>query len=112
MNGLKKFMLVMLLSATVLCPRLSSAMEIQMFNDMANQDQRDYLKFLVKGAQKVLIEQGRRDLATKVDQLFHKIHPGDHQSLGEAKFEENLAFNRVFIAENPNGPCVPRSNLC
>ena len=104
MNGLKKSVVVTLLSATVLYPRLAPAMEIQMFDDMATQDQRDYLKFLVKGAQKVLIEQGRRDLAAKVQQLFHEIHPGDHRSLGEAQFEASLGKMRAFIAENPNSP--------
>ena len=100
MNRLKKSMVVMLLSGTiVLGPRLPPAMEVQMFDAMANQDQREYLKFLVERAQKVLIEQDRRDLATEVRELFHEIRHGDHRSLGEAQFEEHLAIARDFIAE-------------
>ena len=104
MTGLKKSVVVALVSATVLCPRLSPAMEIRFFDQLANQDQRDYLKFLVKGAQKVLIEQGRRDLAEKVRRLFHDIPPGDRLSIGETQFEKDLAISRAFNADNPNAP--------
>ena len=55
------------LSVLLLCPRPSPAMEIAMFDDMAVEDQRDYLKFLVDAAQKTFIEQQRPDLATKIE---------------------------------------------
>jgi hypothetical protein len=67
---------------------------------MAVEDQQDYLKYLVKTAQKVLIEQGREDLATKVNQLFHATRSGDHRSLGAAQFEQHLDRHRAFLAEN------------
>ena len=88
----------MLLSvATVLCPRLSPAMEIEMFDDMAQQDQRDFLKYLVEAAQQVLIEQGRRDLVPQVAKLFR-------QPQGEREFQENLKFNRDYLAAHPDLP--------
>ena len=73
MNGLKKSMVATLLSVVVLSPRISAAMEIQMFGAMAIEDQQDYLKYLVKAAQNVLIEQGREDSATKVNQLAELV---------------------------------------
>ena len=100
MNNPKKSMVAMLLSAAVLCPRISVAMEIQMYDAMATEDQQDYLKYLVKAAQKVFIEQGREDLATKVNQLFHATKSGDRRSLGAAQFQENLEQHRAFIAED------------
>lgn len=38
-------------------------MEIRQFDKMATEDQQHYVAFLVKETQKLLIEQGRRDLA-------------------------------------------------
>lgn len=107
MNGMKKSIVVTLLLAIVLCARLAPAMEIQMFDSMAIQDQKAYLKFLVKDAQKILIEQDQRDQAAKVRELFQRIPRGDHRSLGETQFEESLAIDRVFIAENRGGPLRP-----
>lgn len=75
-------------------------MEIRMFDEMAVEDQKDYLKYLVKTAQKALIEQNREDLATKVNQLFHTTKSGDHRSLGAAQFEQHLDRHRAIIAEN------------
>jgi hypothetical protein len=100
MNGPKKSMVVTFLAvATVLCPRILSAMDIQMFDQMAIQDQKDYVKFLLKDAQKILIEQDQRDQTAKVQELFQKILPGEHRSLGEAQFDETLAKARAFNAD-------------
>jgi len=40
--------------AAVICPRVSWAMDLGMFDDMARLDQRDYLKYLVKNTEQVL----------------------------------------------------------
>jgi len=45
----------------------------EVFGAMAIEDQQDYLKYLVKAAQNVLIEQGREDSATKVNQLAELV---------------------------------------
>ena len=55
----------------------------------------EHIKVLVNDAQKVLIEQGRRDQATRLQDLFQQIPPGDHRSVGEAQFEANLARQRT-----------------
>ena len=99
MNGLKKSMVVTLLAATALWPRLSSAMEIQQFDKMVKEDQQHYLAFLVKEAQKLWIEQGRRDLAMRVSHLFQEIPPGGGRSVGEAQFELELAAARAYSAK-------------
>jgi hypothetical protein len=101
MNRLKKSMVVTLISvATALCPRISSAMDIQMFDAMAVEDQQDYLKYLVKTAQKALVEQGHEDLALQVNQLFRATRSGDHKSLAATQFRELLDRHRAFLAEN------------
>ena len=99
MSSLKPFVMALLV-ATVMLPRVSFAMRIQMYDDMAKQDQQDYLKFLVKAAQEVLTDQDRPDLASKVRDLFQS-RGGDRRSLGEAQFEEVLAKMRAYFAENP-----------
>jgi hypothetical protein len=81
---------------TMTCPRLSSAMDIQIFDDMAAKDQKEYLTVLVKDAARALIEQGQRDEATRLQELFQQIPPGDHRSVGEAQFEANLARQRTW----------------
>jgi hypothetical protein len=98
MNGLRTAVTVTLLSVALLWPRPSNAMDIQQFDKMATQDQRDYIAFLVKEAQKLLIEQGRRDLAVKARELFHNIRPGEQRSAGEAQIEKHLAAARTFSA--------------
>lgn len=76
---------------------------------MAVQDQGDYIQALVDGAQKVLNDEGRSDLAAKVDQLFTEIPSGDKMSLGMVEFESNLALLRLADAENAQkNPKDPR----
>ena len=87
--------------ALMLCSRASSAMEIQMFDDIAAQDQQAYVAYLVKAVQQILIEQNQRDQAAKVHELFQKIPKGDRRSVGEVQFEVNLSHQRSWAAE-PN----------
>lgn len=76
-------MLARALAVTVLVLTSKTwAMEIQQFDKMAAQDRQEYMNQLVEGAQKVLIEDGRKDEAAKVYQLFHEIHPGNVMSFG------------------------------
>jgi hypothetical protein len=102
MSGLKNVVGATLLSASVLCPHVAEAMEIQMFDDMAIEDQRDYLKFLVDASEKILIAQGQEELAAKVSFLFDVIPPDDRRSVGEGQFYKHLAKQRAFFAGNPN----------
>ncbi len=86
-------------SVALLLTSAAQAMEIQQFDKMAVQDQHDYVNALIVGAQKVLIDERRDDLAAQIQSLFTKIPPGDSISLGLEEFETNLAQARIFDAE-------------
>ena len=91
-------LLVAVVWAAAVLSSPSAAMEIEQFDRMAAEDQRHYLAFLVKETQKLLLEQGRRDLAEKVHRLFHDIPAGEARSAGDAQFETELAAARAFSA--------------
>jgi hypothetical protein len=86
----------------------AQAMEIRQFDKMADRNHSDVIQVLVDGAQKVLRDEGRGDLAKKMDQLFTEIPAGDKISLGMEEFENNLALMRVNDAkhavEHPSDP--------
>jgi hypothetical protein len=90
---------VLLAFATVLFANAAQAMEIRHFDKMAEQDQHNYIVDLVVGAQKVLIDAGKRALADQVDKLFTDIPAGDNAPLGMTEFEINLDRARVADAE-------------
>jgi hypothetical protein len=82
--------------------RTVSAMEIAMYDQMAIQDQKEYLKYLVRTTEQVLTEEGRPDLAKQVALLFKA--PGNQVSAGEALFQEGLKFDRNYRVEHPDLP--------
>ena len=104
MSSLRSCFVMASLVATVLFPRVSSAMSMAMYDEMGRQDQQDYLAFLVKATQDVLIGEGRPDVARKVHDLVQG-RGDDRPSQGEVQFEEVLARMRAYLAENP-GPIV------
>jgi hypothetical protein len=75
------------------CP--THAMEIEQFDKMAAADQSDYIVVLIVGAQRVLVDSGRKDLADKVHVLFTTTIPGDESPIGVVEFESNLARARL-----------------
>jgi hypothetical protein len=95
-----------LLSAAMLCTSAAQAVQIQQFDKMADQDQSEYLGLLVQGAEKVLTDEGRADLAAQVDKLFLTTLPGDRMTLGMTELERNLALGRAAdtkrAASDPN----------
>jgi hypothetical protein len=98
------------LFVAVLLSGAAQAMEIRQYDKMADQDQADYVQVLVDGAQKILKDEGRGDLAGKMDQLFTEIPAGDKISLGMTEFESNLTLARVAdvkrVISNPNAPAT------
>jgi hypothetical protein len=106
MNGFKKLLTTTFMTAAMLFTGSLQAMEIQQFDKMAVQDQGDYIQALVDGAQKVLIDQGQKDRAMKVDRQFKEVLAGDKHSLGLVEFERNLDRARVAdvkrVIANPN----------
>ncbi len=65
MNRLNKSLAATFLSAAMLFTSAAQAMEIREFDKMAVQDQGDYVGLLVGGAEQVLKDEGRADLAAK-----------------------------------------------
>lgn len=84
-------------------------MELQKFDKMASEDKGEYVGLLVGGAERVLKDEGRADLAAKVEQLFTMTEPGDQHTLGMVEFQLNLARARVTDAKNiANDPHAQR----
>jgi hypothetical protein len=111
MNGFNRFLVVAaFLSAAMLLPGMVQAMEIRQFDKMADQDQADYVVALINGAEKILTDEGRPDLAAQVEHLFTTKDPGDADTIGMVEFIRNLALLRVADAknaqENPKDPRV------
>jgi hypothetical protein len=94
-----KVLAATLLSASLLALNAAQAMEIRLFDKMADQDQGAYVGLLVQGVEKVLTNQGRTDLAAQVHLLIMTTPPGDKMSLLMTEFERNLALARVADAE-------------
>lgn len=88
-----------MLFAAVLLSAAAQAMEIRQFDKMAVPDQSEYVGLLVQGAQKVLTDAGRSDLAAQVEHLFTTTLPGDKFTLGIVEFESNLALAREADAK-------------
>jgi hypothetical protein len=105
-NGLNKFLAATFLSAAMLFTSAAQAMEIRQFDKMAQNDRADYVSALIQGAEKVLTDEGRPDLAAQVSHLFTTNDPGDQISIGMTEFIRNLARARVAdakrIANDPN----------
>jgi len=108
MNRFNKVLAATFLSAAMLLPGAVQAMEIRQFDKMAGRDQSDYINVLIDGAEKVLTDEGRSDLAVQVEHLFTTKNPGDADVIGMVEFETNLALARVndakHAAEHPNDP--------
>jgi hypothetical protein len=75
------------------------AMEIRQYDKMESQDRNEYIADLLTGTQKVLNDEGRSDLAARVNNLFTEKLGGDDLPLGLVEFGKNLALARVADAE-------------
>jgi len=106
MNRVNAFLVAAFMSAALLLPNMAQSMEIRQFDKMAQQDQHEYISNLFGGAQKVLIDEGRSDLAAKVQKLFTEIPAGDDIPLGLTEFSRNLDRARLAdakrAAQDPN----------
>ena len=90
MIRIASFILIFLMASVA----VAQAMEIEKFDKMAGPDQGDYIVVLIQGAQKVLIQSGRKDLADKVHKLFTTTIPGDAAPIGSVELESNIARAR------------------
>jgi hypothetical protein len=112
MNRFNKFLAATFMSAAMLFSSAAQAMQIQQFDKMAMPDQSEYVGLLVQGAEQVLNDEGRADLAAQVDHLFTTTDPGDAHTIGSVEFERNLAIVRADDAKNAiDHPNDPRSEV-
>ena len=106
MNRVNRYLAATFLAAAMLFTGSLQAMEIRQFDKMAPQDQGEFVGLLVGGAEQVLKDEGRADLAAQVEHLFTTTDPGDAHTIGMVEFERNLALARVFdakrVEQDPN----------
>lgn len=106
MNGVKKYLAATFLSVAMLFTSAAQAMEIRQFDRMADDDQAEYVGELIQGAENVLTDEGRPDLAAQVSHLFTTNPSDSNISIGMNDFMLNLAKARVADAkraeQNPN----------
>ena len=102
MNGFNRFFVATLLSAAMLFSGTAQAMLIQQFDKMDGRDQDVYVGDLVVGAEKVLTDSGRPDLALQVKKLFTTKEADEKDTIGMVEFEINLARLHDMVKRNPN----------
>ena len=85
-------------------------MDIKEYYKMASEDQASFGQLLLNGAEKLLRDEGRSDLASKLDDLFTELRPGNKISDGANEFLANLEdMLRAEVkreATNPNRPSL------
>jgi hypothetical protein len=86
---------VIIISVTLQSASNAHAMTIVAFDQMADDDQDEYVADLVVGTQHVLDAAGRHQESVKVHDLFTRIKPGDKISDGMSDFEILLPKARV-----------------
>ena len=78
------------LLAAMLFTSAAQAMDINDYFKMADQDQGRFDQSLLTGAEKLLHEEGRADLAAQLDALFTEVKPGNKLSDGMADYQARL----------------------
>jgi hypothetical protein len=88
----------------------AQALDIKDYFKMADQDQARFNQTLLDGAEKLLRDQGRSDVALRLDKLFTEIKAGDQISDGTneymANLEDMLKAEVKREAANPNRPSL------
>jgi hypothetical protein len=108
MNHFTQSLVTTFLSAATLFTSAAQAMDIKDYFKMADQDQGRFDQTLLTGAEKVLNDEGRADLAAQLDKIFTEVKPGNKLSDATADYQANLGA--MLIAEikrearNPNLP--------
>lgn len=99
MRWFSRFLAATFMPAAMLLASVAQAMQIQQFDKMANDDQAEYVGELIQGAEKVLTDEGRPDLATLVSHLFTTNAPDGNISIGMSQFMLTLAKARLADAQ-------------
>jgi hypothetical protein len=106
MIRISAFILATLASVAAQFGSAAQAMEIRQFDTMADADQDEYVADLILGAQKLLQDSGKPDLAGMVHKLFTEKDPQGEASTGMLQFDILLDRARVAdlnrIKKDPN----------
>jgi len=102
MSPFNRLLATALISSAAFVATAAPALQIEPFDKMAIRDQGDYVALLLKGAQDILRDTGKRDDLAKLNKLFSEVRTGDQTSIGIIEFEENLARARVLDAPEPS----------
>jgi len=108
MNRFNKFLVAAFMSAAMLLPNMAQAMDIKDYFKMADQDQGRFDQALLTGAEKVLNDEGRADLAKQLDALFTEVKPGNQLSDGMAEYQARLgAMLGAEVKREVRNPNLP-----
>jgi len=97
MKRSKTFLVAVLMLAALFLSSAAQAMDIKDYFKMADQDQGRFDQSLLTGAEKVLKDEGRADLADQLDRLFTEVKPGN--KITEGFFDYNTHLSAMLIAE-------------
>ena len=87
--------LISILAFVISLSICASALPIWQFDKMADDDQDEYIADLIIGAEKVLKDDGKPELAEQVHKLFTTKDPQGNISIGMTQFEIVLAKARL-----------------
>lgn len=90
MNRVNQSLAAAFVSAALLLPGMARAMDIQDYLKMADQDQGRFERSLLAGAEKLLNDEGRADLADRLDRFFTEVKSGNKPSGGMVLYRANL----------------------
>ena len=98
------------ISIFVLFASTSNATTFPVFDHMDSEGQAEFIADMVDRTEKALRDDGKSDLALKMEQLFALVEPGDQISVGLVELERNVARARVAdvdrLAKNPKAQRV------
>jgi hypothetical protein len=97
MSRVSKLLTAESMLAAILLARAAQAIDIKDYFKMADQDQGRFDQSLLTGAEKLLDDEGRTDLADQLDRLFTEVKTGNKLSEGMADYQANLGA--MVIAE-------------
>jgi hypothetical protein len=110
MSLLREGLAAALASAAIQFAVTANAMSFPQFDKMSTSGQAEFIADLVDRTEKALKDEGKAELAMKVEQLFADIKPGDKMSLGLAELERNVARARLAdvhrLEKDPKAPLL------
>jgi hypothetical protein len=108
MSRLRKILPPSLLSVFVLAAGAANAVTFPVFDQMDSDMQAEFIADMVDRTEQALRDDGKPDLASKMEQLFAFAGPTDTMSVGLVELERNVPRGRIAdldrLAKDPNAP--------